>query len=141
MFDTHQLTDFRRNHKKYCKNIVIVFPFFHPYVSIFFLFLFSLVFSHDTRIPIYLILSFFSFFVFFLNFPLPEPTFLFLSPTLSFSTLFLFFFYHYLQIHTDRHGEKGEIALAPPPLLLLLTTTAPPHTYVSIFFLDLLLLF
>ena len=108
-------------------------PFFHPYV--FFFFFFLLHFVHHTCIPIGFHPLLFFFFTFYL---IPNPPSLFLSLALSFSTLSFFFsfstwfhkffsslydtshiillafWYHYLQTHTDTHGEKGEIAFAPP---------------------------
>ena len=104
--------------KIYCDNIfqlgflfyfLYYFFHFHPRSLSFFLFSFFSTF-HFQNLPLYFFLQ--------------------LSP------IFLFFFYHYLQTHTDMHGEKGEIALAPPyrhhfssssPLLL-------HHTHTSLFF-------
>ena len=136
--------------KIYSKNIVVVFPFFHPYVSFFFL----LFFLHHTRIPIYLhpLPLFFSTFHL-----IPEPPSLFLSLALfliffffSFSTWFqhiiqlspfLHFFFSFSTIifkHTQTCMERKEKS---PLLHHTATAAAPPHTYVSIFFLDFLLLF
>ena len=105
---------------------MVVFPFFHPYVSFFF---FSCFFCTTYIYPYISSSPFF----FLSNFHLiPEAPSLFLSPALSFSTLFLFFFYHYLQTHTNTHGEKGEIALAPPNRHCCYSTT---HIRLYFFFL------
>ena len=109
-------------------------PFFHPYVSFFFFF-FSRAFcpphTYTHRIPSSL---------FFLYIPLDSRVFLspYFSSSLILCSLFLFFLFlldsinslalsvildsiillafwcHYLQTHTDTHGEKGEIVFAPP---------------------------
>ena len=119
--------------KIYCENIIkILWQYFHSFIHMFpffFLFFFSCFFC-TTHVYPYISSSTLLFF-----FSLAEPPSLFLSPALSFSTLFLFFFYHYLQTHTNTHGEKGEIALTPPhrhccsssPLML-------HHTHTSLFF-------
>ena len=107
---------------KYCGSISIL-------SSICFLFSFSA--PHTYTHISHPLLFFFSTFQL-----IPEPPSLFLSLALSFSTLFLFFFYHYLQIHTNRHKEKGGIALAPPHCHRC-SSSSPPllhHTHTSLFF-------
>ena len=108
---------------------MFVFPFFHPYVSFFF---FSLGFCPPhtyTHIspssPFLPVLS-----IWFQNLPLSFFLqlshfllfiFLFLLDSITFSCslcdmshiILLAFWCHYLQTHTDTHGEKGEISFAP----------------------------
>ena len=121
--------------KIYCENIVIVFPFFHPYVSIFFLFLFSLFFL-KTRIPIYIILSFFfSFFFFFSTFHFQNLHFYFflqLSPFLLFFFSFSTIIFKYTQTGMERK-EKS------PLLHHTATAASPPHhccstTHIRLYF-------
>ena len=103
--------------------LYIIFPFFHLYV--FFLFLFSCFFSCT---HVYPLLSLSTILIFLFYF-IPEHIlqlsfllFLFLLNSRTFSSSFydtshiilLAFSFHYLQTHTDMHGEKGEIALTPP---------------------------
>ena len=108
--------------KIYCKNIVVVFPFFHPYVSFFFLFFFL----HHTQIPIYLILS--SLFFSLLSTSRTSLSISFSNslPFYSFSFLFL-----PLSSNTHRHAWRERrshpYSTTPPPLLF-------HHTHTSLFF-------
>ena len=105
---------------------MVVFPFFHPYVSFFFFpLVFSLVFSTPHT---YTHISHPLLFFFFLYFRLPEPPSLFLSPALSFSNLFLFFSFSTIIFkHTQTHMERKEKS----PLLHHTATAAPPHRWCS----------
>ena len=121
--------------KIYCENNEVAFlncDFFYSlyYFSFlssisFFLFLFSCFFSCT---HVYPLLSLSTILIFLFYF-IPEHIlqlsfllFLFLLNSRTFSSSFydtshiilLAFSFHYLQTHTDTHGEKGEIALAPP---------------------------
>ena len=87
--------------KIYCENIVIVFPFFYPYVSIFFLFLFSLFFL-KTRIPIYIILSFFFLFSFFSQLSTSKT---YISISFSSSLLFYSFSFLFLPLSSNTHKQ------------------------------------
>ena len=125
---------------KYCGIIfkfwfLILCLFFHPYVPFFSL----LHFVHHTHIPIISTSSFFFFFIYFHL--IPEAPSVFLSPALSFFTLFFFFFpfstwfhkfasslcdtwFHNLACllvslsskfkHTQTRMERGEIVFSPP---------------------------
>ena len=134
-------------------------PFFHPYISSFFIFFFSCILSTTHVYP-----SLVHPLIFFYFHLIPEAPSLFLSPALSFSTLFFFFFSfstwfhkfssslcdtshiilfafwcHYLQTHT-RHAWRERrnhlCSTTTPPLLLLLTAECmqPGVISASIFF-------
>ena len=120
--------------KIYCENIVkILRQYFHSFIHMF-PFFFLLFFLHHTRIPIYLILSFFFFFFFstfhFQNLPLYF--FIQLSPFL----LFFFSFSTIIFKHTQIRMERKEKS----PLLYHTATAAPPPhrccstTHTSLFF-------
>ena len=85
--------------------LYIIFHFFHPYVSFFFILLF---FLHPTRIPIFLHPL-----LFFLYFPLDSRTSLSLSFSNSLFIYFFFFFFFYLILEHSlalfviRNGERG----------------------------------
>ena len=100
---------------------MVVFPFFHPYVSFFF----SLVFSapHTYTHTSHPLLSFF--FFHFQNLPL----YFFLQ--LSHFLLFFFSFSIIIFKHTQTRMERKEKS---PLLHQTATAATPPHTYVSIFF-------
>ena len=113
---------------------MVVFPFFHPYVSFFFSPVFCAPHT-DTHISHTLLFFFLFFFSTFHFQNLPLYFFLQLSPFL----LFFFSFSIIIFKHTQTRMERKEKS---PLLHQTATAATPPHTYVSIFFfLDLLLLF